>query len=353
MSPLPLGENTCASAGRGVPVARRPLARGEGRAASGPEGTAGSVRFQYAGPWPRLLELRTVVAVHAVVASGLPRPSALLDDGTLKRLVGAIGHIRSLHPAGRFASLRLSAAGGDSPTFRRVRERLSGATGLADVEEGGDLLLRFKRGPDGRAFELAARLSPRPLAARAWRVCNWPGALNATVASVMAGLTRPLAEDTYLNLACGSGTLLIERAALGPGRLVGCDPDAEVLACAAANTGAAGLEVGRDVELRPWDAGAVPLPDGWASALVADLPFGQLVGSHAANEQLYPRVLAEAARLGAPGARFVVITQQVNLWERCLPAAPSWALEQAIRLELPTNTGPLRPRIYVLRRAGS
>ena len=287
------------------------------------------------------------MAIHAIVATGLPRPSALLDDGTFKRLVGAIGHIRALHPAGAFSSLRLSAAGPDSPTLRRVRERLARETGLRDVAEGGDLLLRFKRGPDGRAFELTARLSPRPLSTRAWRVCNRPGALNATVAHVMAGLTRPAPGDTYLNLACGSATLLIERAALGPARLIGCDPDLEALACAAANVGAAGL----DVELRPWDAGAVPLPDGSVSALVADLPFGQLVGSHVDNERLYPRVLAEAARLAAPGARFVVITQQLNLFARCLRAAPGWAVEQQIRLELPANVGILKPRIYALRRA--
>ena len=307
------------------------------------------LRIRYPGPWPRLLNLRTVVAVYALVAAGLARPSALLDDGTFKRVLAAIGHIRSLHRSGAFASFRLSGAGADSPTFRRVRERLAPETGLRDVSEGGDLLLRFKRGPSGAGFELTARISPRPLSARTWRVCDLPGALNATVASVMAGLTRPRPEDTYLNLACGSGTLLFERAALGPaGRLLGCDVDAVALACATANAEAAGVDVG----LHPWDAGAIPLPDGSASAIVADLPFGQLVGSHAANERLYPRVLAEAARLATPGARFAVITQQVNLFDRSLRAAShGWDLEREIHLDLPANAGVLKPRIYVLWRA--
>ena len=311
--------------------------------------TRGPLRFRYAGPWPRLLQLRTVVAVHAVIAAGLSRPSALLDDGTIKRVLAAIGHIRSLHPAGAFGSFRLSGAGADSPAFRRVRERVAREIGMRDVAEGGNLLLRFKRGPADDGFELSARISPRPLSARPWRVCNLPGALNATVASVMAGLTQPTPRDIYLNLACGSGTLLVERAVLGAaGRLLGCDVDGEALACAAANAGAAGV----DVELHPWDAGAVPLPDGSASAIVADLPFGQLVGSHAANARLYPRVLAEAARLAAPGGRFVAITQQVNLFERCLRATrSSWDLEREIRLDLPANAGVLKPRIYVLRRA--
>jgi len=305
-----------------------------------------------------------VVAVHAVVTGGLPRPSALLDDGTLKRLAGAIGHIRSLHPSGAFATFRLSAAGADSPQFRRVRERLARETGLRDVVEGGDLLLRFKKTPalvgagkprpyeiGCNPYELTARISPRPLAARAWRVCNLPGALNATVASVMAGLTEPRPDDVYLNLLCGSGTLLIERAGLGPaGRLLGCNVDPGALACAGENVAAAGL----DVELQPWDATAVPLPDAMASAVVADLPFGQLVGSHRANERLYPAVLAEAARLAKPSARFVAITQQVNLFERCLhDAAGAWALERVLRLDIPATKGVLKPRVYVLRREGA
>lgn len=314
-----------------------------------------SLRFRFTGPWPELLRARTVVAIHAVVAAELRRPSALLDDGVFKRLLGAIGHVRAMHPAGSFATFRLSAAGADSPTFGRLRDRLVRETGLRDVAEGGDLLLRFKRAPNGGDFELTVRLSPRSLSARSWRVCNLPGALNATVASVMAGLTVPGPDDIYLNLACGSGTLLIERAALGPaGRLVGCDVDAGALACAAENVAAAGrLLDGRDVELQAWDACAIPLADGSVSALAANLPFGQLVGSHRTNEHLYPEILAEAARLAPPRGRFVAITQQVNLFERCLRDVGAWDVEHVVRLHLPANAGVLKPRVYALRRRGA
>ena len=90
------------------------------------------------------------------------------------------------------------------------------------------------------------RLSPRPLTARAWRVCNLPGALNAVVAHAMVALSAPNPADRYLNLACGSGTLLVERLALGPARLaVGCDNAAGPLDCARANLRAAGLRAPR------------------------------------------------------------------------------------------------------------
>ena len=331
-----------------------------------PEGSQGGPRagdpedlsFRFGGPWSRLLLLRTVVAVHTVVALGLRRPNALLDDGMFKRLVDAVGHIRALHPRGSFDTFRLSAAGADSPTVRRLRERLASATGLRDVTEGGDLLLRFRRASEGEPaqrepaagpYQLTVRISPRPLSALPWRACNLAGALNATVASAMAQLTSPGSEDVYLNLACGSGTLLIERAALAPAsRLVGCDVDAAALSCAAQNVAAAGA---LNIELHPWDACATPLPDSSLSALVADLPFGQLVGSYQTNERLYPALLAEAARLARPGARFVVITQQVNLFERCLSERGDvWSLERDLRIQLPANAGVLKPRIYVLRR---
>ena len=318
--------------------------------------------FAYGGSWATLLRLQTVVAVHVVAAAGLPRPTGLLDDGNFRRIAATIGHIRSLHPAGAFKTFRLSAAGADSPVFQRFAARLGQETGLQPAEDAGDLLLRARRGVDG-GFELLIRISPRPLAARSWRVCNRPGALNAAVASIMAGLTQPDPNDVYLNLASGSGTLIIERALLGPAaRLIGCDVDAEAGACAARNIEAAGLTLSGTpgsaqlhdrmpaVELTTWDATALPLRDASVGALTVDLPFGQLVGTHTANTELYPRLLAEAARVARPGARLVAITQQVRLFERSVDAR-AWITERVLRPTLPTSGGAIKPGVYVLRRA--
>jgi SAM-dependent methyltransferase len=166
------------------------------------------------------------------------------------------------------------------------------------------------------------------------------------------GLAAPAPGERYLNLACGSGTLLVERLALGPVRwALGCDLDAQVLACARANLAAADL-IGR-ARLIQADAGRLPLPDAACDAITADLPFGQLVGSHAENEQLYPRLLAEATRVAAPGARLVLITHEIRLLDRLLaePAlAAAWRRAETIRVTLPFGAGGLNQRIFVLHR---
>ena len=81
-------------------------------------------------------------------------------------------------------------------------------------------------------------------------------------------------------------------------------------------------------------------------ALVADLPFGNLTGSHRANLVLYPGIVAKAARVAKLGARFVLITHEVRLMERLLAEQTAWTCERAIMVSL----GGLHPRVYVLQR---
>jgi 23S rRNA G2445 N2-methylase RlmL len=188
-------------------------------------------------------------------------------------------------------------------------------------------------------------LCTRPLATRRWRVHNLPGALNATVAHAMMRLTKPRPADRVLNLACGSGTLLIERLMLGPAQWVlGCDTDRLALDAARENLAAAGYAGRAQLEL--WDATSLPLPVGSVDVICADLPFGQLVGSHRSNEALYPQLLAEAARVATAGARMVLITHEVRLLESiAADASAGWNIVDRLRV----RTGGMTPRIYLLR----
>src|SRR5438046_2091478 len=103
-----------------------------------------------------------------------------------------------------------------------LRERLGAAVRIGRSARPGRLPLWLR----GEGWEALVRLTPRPLAARAWRVCNLPGALDATAAHAMARWSTRAPDERLVNLACGSGTLLVERLALGPAAVaLGVDRD--------------------------------------------------------------------------------------------------------------------------------
>jgi tRNA (guanine6-N2)-methyltransferase len=319
-----------------VPEGLEPLAPGE---------APGLIGVSYSGELRPLLGLRAVTSVYTVRAFAVPRPKALLGDEQFRAVAAACTAALRLHPAGSFRTLFLSAAGADTAVLGRLKQELAAHLGLAVGAEDGDLLLRLRRDAAGAGWELLVRLSPRPLATRPWRVCNLEGALNGPVAHAMAALTEPTEADRYLNIGCGSGTLLVERLLLGPARrAIGCDTSATALACAAANLEAAGL--GGRAELHSWDARALPLGDAAVDVVTADLPFGHLVGSHAENLALYPALLAEAARVARPGARAALLSHEVRLMERLLAEAPAWEVTSVTRVDV----GGLYPRIFLLRR---
>jgi tRNA (guanine6-N2)-methyltransferase len=303
------------------------------------------VPFEYRGPLTDLLSLRRCVAVYMVLHFDVPRPKALLGHAHFSRLIRAIEELRG-GPAGRrFNGFRIGAAGSGSPVFARLGSELSSATGLAHLPEEGELLLRVRPRRDG--WEVLVRTTERPLSARAWRICNIPGGLNATVAAATHDLLGRAESDRYLNLMCGSGTLLVERAAAGAwGRGVGVDIDEQALACTRRNVAAAGL--GQRVELMLADAAALPFPNGAFDRLTADLPWGDAVGNSLDNARLYPRFLQEAARVAAPGARLAVITHELRLLEATMAREAGWRQEELVRV----FHGGHRPGIFVLRWAG-
>lgn len=307
---------------------------------------AGALRFRYSGPLRALLDMRSLTAIYLVRSFAVPRPRALLGHQHFTALLNQIAAVRALAPASAYQTLRVSAAGEDSSVMGRLKDELAQHTSLAIASDEGDLLLRLRRSADGAGWEALTRISPRPLATRAWRVCNRPGALNATLAHAMMRLSEPSADDMVVNMACGSGTLLVERLALGPAHsLLGCDLDPTALECAQANLQAAGF--GKLVQLECWDAAELPLTDGSATVICADLPFGQLVGSHRENEELYPRLFAEATRIAALGARLVLLTHEVRLLERvAMRHVGTWRKEEELRV----RTGGMTPRVYLFRR---
>jgi 23S rRNA G2445 N2-methylase RlmL len=169
----------------------------------------------------------------------------------------------------------------------------------------------------------------------------------------MVRLARPRPDERILNLACGSGTLLIERLALGRAALtLGNDISDDALKCSAANLAASGQSA--NVNLLKADAGKLPLRSSSIDTLVADLPFGMLVGSGDDVKRLYPTVIAEAARIAAPHASLVVITARKDLLLSALDRHPGlWELVQTVPLRIPFKSGYIGANIFHAQRTST
>jgi len=166
----------------------------------------------------------------------------------------------------------------------------------------------------------------------------------------MVRLARSSPGGTFLNLACGSATLMVERLALGfRDRVIGVDIREEALDCARANLGAAGQEGNADLLLA--DARSVPLPAASVDAIATDLPYGMLTGADTDLGGLYHAIMAEAARLARPSAPLVVITARKRELETALRRLESrWTLERVVPISVPFRSGYIKPSIFALRR---
>ena len=275
--------------------------------------------------------LRMVTALHRVVAFDVPRPKALLADAHVRTVREVLGDVTrdAARRGAPFHGVRLEAAGRESPVMQRLAQAYATAVGLpVDLAEG-DLKVRVRPGREA-GWEVLVRTTPRPLSARAWRVANLPGGLNACVAAAAWRMLGTTEEDRVVNLACGSGTLLIERAGLGLARhLLGIDVDEAALEAARANLAAAGVQA----ELRREDATATSLPAGACSVVVTDPPWGDVHGGETNLEVLYGGLLDEAARILEPGGRALVIVHALRAFDAALAQRrDAWQLDETLRV---------------------
>jgi 23S rRNA G2445 N2-methylase RlmL len=174
-----------------------------------------------------------------------------------------------------------------------------------------------------------------------------PGGLNAPLAAAMNDLAGLNSSDRYLNAMCGSGTLLIERALLrGSKALVGVDKHEKALECARTNIAVAGLTA--NIDLLQADATRLPFAEASFDVITADLPWGDAVGSHAANASLYPTFLREMARLSSAKTRLVVLTHDIKLLEQILASQPNWQSKRSFQV---FHSGH-HPKLYLLQKTG-
>jgi tRNA (guanine6-N2)-methyltransferase len=268
------------------------------------------------------LKLRTVYAAYAQLDFDVPRPKALLGDVHLRAITNLVRDVADTQP---FTSVRIGAAGADSPVMRRLADEIAKAAELPHDPDDGDLLVRIIP-----SWKVLVRLTPRPLSNRPWHEPGFEGALDASVGAAMVRLTNPRADDIFLDPVCGSGTIVAERRSAGP------------------HTAALGSDIDPSApgaRIRA-DATRLPLPDGVVTALCANPPWGHQFES---ADDLNERLLAEAGRVASADARFVVVTHDIRRFERALRAQHRWRELQQLTLDLRGH----HPRIWVLGAADS
>jgi tRNA (guanine6-N2)-methyltransferase len=307
-------------------------------------GRSDSLAGIYLGDWRRLLKLGTVVAPYLVLAFPVPRPRSLTSSEYLPSILAAVERVQRINRE-PMETFRLDAAGADSSGYQQLATQIEQATGLAQAAEGGDLLLRFRRSAGRPGWDVLIRLSARPLSARLWRTRSFPGAANATIASAMSMMMSPAPTDRVVNLMCGSGTLLIERLLFRPARFaMAVDVDRDAVELCAENLDAAGLTgrarvVSADIGDEQWVSG------GPYDAILADPPWGTLMGEHESNAALHSLLLERAHAAAAPGARMAVLTHEIRIMESCLRQAEDlWTQQDVVRVFQKGH----HPRIYLL-----
>lgn len=274
------------------------------------------IHFRYHGAAENLLSLATAQTLLLRKDFSVTRPRTLLSPEHTTALAELIQKARGIKGAGEPVGFRFDAAGSGSPTMLRIAEQLENRLGLPFDPDNGDCVITFRPGKSG--WEVLCRIGNRPLATRDWRTVDYPGSLNAAIASCMVELARPKRGDRYLNIMCGSGTLLIERLLRERTRLaVGIDISEAAVAACRGNAKAAGLA--DRMQLRCGDARTVEFPDASFDVVTSDLPYGELHGSRASNADLYRESLGEAARLCRSGGVMVILTQDTTSLMAILP----------------------------------
>ncbi|MGH2586179.1 MAG: methyltransferase domain-containing protein [Dehalococcoidia bacterium] len=315
---------------------------GQVRALRGFDERTSILAFPFDGPTTDLLMLRTVEDLFALgaEAQGIPwtyaglraAQQAVTTSQTLEMAAALVLEARGHRP--HKPTFRVIARKAGDHAFRRVDLQHAVERALIErfpawraKEENASLELWVHLIEDH--FILGLRLSGATLRQRTYKQVSLPASLKPTVAAAMALLSQPQPEDVVLDPMCGAGTILIERAEAGRYRqLLGGDSDPAAVTATRANVGPRH----QPIELRRWDARALPIEDGSVSVVISNLPFGRKVGWPAELRTLYPALIAEWSRVTAPGGRMVLLTSETALLETAVRGQREMRIVDRIRV---------------------
>lgn len=283
------------------------------------------VRFETDGPLEAVLDTRTVDDLFLQVGSldGLDHTRASLarlsEEVARLDLVAAVETVRAVRPlAGRPAS-EVSASFLGRRNYNRydledvlgqvVAAQLGGRyrSRRTSTAPGAPLSWRVHL-VDDRAL-VGLRLADRPLHRRAYKRHSLPGTLHPPLAAALALLCGLRPGAVLLDPFCGAGTVVIEAAGFQAGTWqAGLDISAPAVAGAAANGRAAGVAASWLVG----DAGNLPVAAGSVHRVVSNAPWHRQVALEGAAAGDARRCWSELARVAAPGARMVLLLDDLE-----------------------------------------
>jgi 23S rRNA G2445 N2-methylase RlmL len=298
----------------------------------------GVVYFHSGAPAKDLLKLRTTEDVFFLLKhiSHLGRTKdalRVLHSATLQAdIAQALALWRSARHAPTPRTWRVVSQKQGEHEFRRVDAGEAVADALRRVlprslhPEEDNTDLEFWLWISGGEALIGLRLSDATMRHRPYSQEHLPASLRPSIAAAMGWLSTPTPHDRVLDALCGSATLLIERAKLlGYEELIGGDIRPEAVEVARRNAQAAGV----NLSVQVWDARELPLDAASVTRIITNLPFGKQIGTHQANEQLYPALVTEFGRVLAPGGRLVALTSQDRLFHQVL-SEQGWHISKKV-----------------------
>ncbi|MBU3655902.1 MAG: methyltransferase [Alphaproteobacteria bacterium] len=165
---------------------------------------------------------------------------------------------------------------------------------------------------------------------RAARTAERAGSLPHEIAGAMVELAYLQPGERLLDPVCGTGTLLIEAAAVQSDLVLhGYDVDHRAIQAASKNL--ATIANPAQLELSVVDSREPRLPPASIDVILANLPFGVQFGDTATNQALYESFFAAWAPLLSQQGRMVVLTADQEALNGALKDTP--ASQRRLRLD--------------------
>lgn len=301
------------------------------------------VYVAYSENYGDLLKLRSV-SYASIVSENLQFNPAYISKH--KSVLGdLVNEVIKKQPKA-FKTFKISCAGADSPEVKDISKYIESEYKLKQ-NLGADLKINIAK--VNNLWEIGVQLTPRPLSVRDYRVSNMSGAMDPTIAYALNSLCEIENKKTYLNVFCGSATLLIEAGLSfkNLNKLVGFDNSKTNLSMAYKNIISAGLI--KKIQLFEKDIFSFPQM-GEFDVIVADLPFGMKISKNENLDKLYRAFLDYSARALDVNGTLGVYTSEVKTFQQAMNDS-EFEVTNRLKLKLITNIGSyLYPEIFICKK---